>query len=183
MMLNHCIKILFILLFASNCYALETISEYSNETISVLNEELRKIDNNINNAVLLSGNQTISDIKNFTSSPIVPTPTTDYQASTKKYVDDTASFGNWTDKTSSYGEQQVTTNGFVTVFTATAATWILYTSATSSIAENQTNMRIGGSANEAYSSGCCPIPKNHYWKIVVSEGTLTSVNWIPLNNS
>ena len=32
--------------------------------------------------------QTIAGVKNFTSSPIVPTPTTDYQAATKKYVDD-----------------------------------------------------------------------------------------------
>lgn len=38
--------------------------------------------------VKLTWNQTISDIKTFLLSPIVPTPTTDYQASTKKYVDD-----------------------------------------------------------------------------------------------
>ena len=34
--------------------------------------------------------QTISAVNTFTASPIVPTPTTDYQASTKKYVDDKA---------------------------------------------------------------------------------------------
>jgi hypothetical protein len=38
--------------------------------------------------VKTSGAQTIADVKTFSSSPIVPTPTTDYQASTKKYVDD-----------------------------------------------------------------------------------------------
>lgn len=38
--------------------------------------------------VKLSGNQTIADVKTFSISPVVPTPTTDYQASTKKYVDD-----------------------------------------------------------------------------------------------
>ena len=32
--------------------------------------------------------QTVAGVKTFSSSPIVPTPTTDYQASTKKYVDD-----------------------------------------------------------------------------------------------
>ena len=37
-----------------------------------------------------TGNETIADIKTFTSSPVVPTPTTDYQAATKKYVDDNA---------------------------------------------------------------------------------------------
>lgn len=41
-----------------------------------------------NTVVKLSGNQTIADVKTFSSSPIVPTPTTDYQAVTKKYVDD-----------------------------------------------------------------------------------------------
>jgi len=41
------------------------------------------------NAVLLTGNQTIlTGIKTFVVSPVVPTPTTEYQASTKKYVDD-----------------------------------------------------------------------------------------------
>ena len=35
----------------------------------------------------LTGDQTIAGVKTFSSSPIVPTPTTDYQASTKEYVD------------------------------------------------------------------------------------------------
>lgn len=37
--------------------------------------------------VKLAGDQTINGIKTFVSSPIVPTPTTDYQASTKLYAD------------------------------------------------------------------------------------------------
>lgn len=42
------------------------------------------------NAVNLTGDQSIaSGVKTFVVSPIVPTPTTDFQASTKKYVDDT----------------------------------------------------------------------------------------------
>lgn len=49
--------------------------------------------------VALSGNQTVSDVKTFSSSPIVPTPTTDMQAATKLYVD---------------------TNGFVVASTAEA---------------------------------------------------------------
>ena len=40
--------------------------------------------------VLNTGNETIAGIKTFSSSPIVPAPTTDLQASTKKYVDDNA---------------------------------------------------------------------------------------------
>jgi uncharacterized protein YbcV (DUF1398 family) len=38
--------------------------------------------------VKLTGNQSIDGIKTFTSSPVIPTPTTNFQASTKKYVDD-----------------------------------------------------------------------------------------------
>ena len=45
------------------------------------------------NYLNLSTNQTIASgaIKTFTTSPIVPTPTTNFQASTKKYVDDEVS--------------------------------------------------------------------------------------------
>lgn len=38
-------------------------------------------------AILLEGDQTIDDIKTFTSSPIVPTATTAFQPATKGYVD------------------------------------------------------------------------------------------------
>lgn len=38
-------------------------------------------------AVKLTGNQTIADVKTFSSSPIVPTPTTGTQAVNKDYVD------------------------------------------------------------------------------------------------
>ena len=37
--------------------------------------------------VKLTGDQTIEDVKTFTSSPIVPTPTADFQTATKQYVD------------------------------------------------------------------------------------------------
>jgi hypothetical protein len=39
---------------------------------------------NITNAVLLTTDQTVAGVKTFSSSPIVPAPTTDLQASTKK---------------------------------------------------------------------------------------------------
>jgi hypothetical protein len=35
-----------------------------------------------------TGNENVAGIKTFSSSPVVPTPTTDMQAATKKYVDD-----------------------------------------------------------------------------------------------
>ena len=43
---------------------------------------------NDNAVVKLTGAQTVQGVKTFESSPIIPTPTTDMQASTKKYVDD-----------------------------------------------------------------------------------------------
>lgn len=43
---------------------------------------------NDNVVVKLTGDQTVWGVKTFSSSPIVPTPTTDMQATTKKYVDD-----------------------------------------------------------------------------------------------
>lgn len=39
-------------------------------------------------AVMNTGNETIAGVKTFSSSPIVPAPTTNLQAATKKYVDD-----------------------------------------------------------------------------------------------
>jgi len=41
-----------------------------------------------------TGNQTVAGVKTFSSSPIVPTPTTDMQTSTKKYVDDNTDLVN-----------------------------------------------------------------------------------------
>lgn len=41
-------------------------------------------------AVKLTGNQTVAGVKTFSSSPIVPTPTTNFQACTKAYADTVA---------------------------------------------------------------------------------------------
>ena len=50
-------------------------------------------------AVKLTGDQTIADVKTFTSSPIVPTPTTNFQVATKQYVDSkTLNINTLTDK-------------------------------------------------------------------------------------
>lgn len=46
------------------------------------------------NLVDNQSDETINGIKTFTSSPIVPTPTTDFQAATKKYADDLAIAGS-----------------------------------------------------------------------------------------
>lgn len=53
--------------------------------------DLNHIEDGIDSMVSKTGNESITNVKTFTSSPIVPTPTTDMQAATKKYVDDNGS--------------------------------------------------------------------------------------------
>lgn len=75
---------------ASNTFSL------SSATQSTLAAVAGKADDST--VVKLAGAQTITGAKIFTNSPVVPTPTTDYQVATKKYVDDNAggSGGTWT---------------------------------------------------------------------------------------
>ena len=61
---------------------------------SVVPKSLEDIIDTLDSSIVkLTENQTIDDVKTFTSSPIVPTPTTDFQVATKKYVDDAISVG------------------------------------------------------------------------------------------
>lgn len=64
-------------------------------TQSTLAQVANKADDNA--VVKLSGAQSVAGVKTFSDSPVVPTPTTDYQVATKKYVDDNSgSLGSWT---------------------------------------------------------------------------------------
>lgn len=73
--------------------------------------------------VKLTGNQTVAGAKTFSTSPIVPTPTTDFQAATKKYVDDNSGGGGGSSgllavhsyNPSSQVEAQTTSTSFVDV--------------------------------------------------------------------
>ena len=52
--------------------------------------------NDLNSAVVhKTGNETVAGIKTFTSSPIVPTPTTDTQVANKSYVDSNTGGATW----------------------------------------------------------------------------------------
>ena len=56
---------------------------------SIVPKSLEDIIDTLDSSIVkLTGNQTISGVKTFASSPIVPTPTTNFQVATKKYVDD-----------------------------------------------------------------------------------------------
>ena len=61
---------------------------------SIVPKSLEDIIDTLDSSIVkLTGNQTISGVKTFASSPIVPTPTTNFQVATKKYVDDAISVG------------------------------------------------------------------------------------------
>ena len=60
-------------------------------TISGTLSNQTDLNNALNSKVGTSGNETIAGVKTFSSSPIVPAPTTNMQVATKKYVDDSVS--------------------------------------------------------------------------------------------
>jgi hypothetical protein len=59
-----------------------------NDLIDEMQAELDARDLTIAAKVALTGNETVAGIKTFSSSPVIPAPTTDLQPATKKYVDD-----------------------------------------------------------------------------------------------
>lgn len=61
---------------------------YISQDMTDANDNFIEIYDALDTKVALTGNETIAGVKTFSSSPVVPTPTTDYQASTKKYADD-----------------------------------------------------------------------------------------------
>jgi len=96
----------------------------------------------------------------------------------------TASLGSWVDKSSSYGAQQATTDGFVLAYSGKnlgdGQTIRGYTDANA----NPTTVRqecMGSAGVTIGGSICMPVKKNDYWKVVVSAGTPT-VYWIPLGS-
>jgi hypothetical protein len=69
--------------------------------------------------VKLTTDQTIAGVKTFSSSPVVPTPTTDMQAATKKYADDLAIAGSPNASTTMKGIVEEATQAEVDAGTAT----------------------------------------------------------------
>jgi len=89
-------KALFLLfLIVSPAFAQEQIVDFTESSLPVLNEELRRIRadirNDSENYVSLTGAETVAGVKTFSSFPITPSsaPTTDYQVANVKFVNDT----------------------------------------------------------------------------------------------
>ena len=104
-------------------------------------------------SVKLTENQTIDGVKTFTSSPIVPTPTTDFQVATKKYVDDAASVGgiglSIGDKTKLDGIEEQATKNKTDAFLLNRSnhTGTIPISVVENLEQKLANISIGGSVS------------------------------------
>ena len=146
-------------------------------------------------AALLTGDQTIAGVKTFSSSPVVPAPTTDLQASTKKYVDDvkivpakiTNVFSAWETKT--FGQTyEALTDGIVCCHIT--ATNTAYVRGLTDENETPTTVRVrawntyGYSSPNTLKSGLTmPVKKGDHWKVENDGGSTPSssaVYWLPI---
>ena len=104
-------------------------------------------------SVKLTENQTVAGVKTFTSSPIVPTPTTDFQVATKKYVDDAASVGgsglSIGDKTKLDGIEEQATKNKTDAFLLNRSnhTGTIPMSVVENLEQELANISIGGSVS------------------------------------
>lgn len=96
-------------IFAANVLArFEAIEDWATDVKSIAGTSLQT-----------TGNQTITaGVKTFVVSPIVPTPTTDYQPATKKYVDD-AGYAKFVDSKATTTDGGTFTSGSWTKRTVT----------------------------------------------------------------
>jgi hypothetical protein len=136
--------------------------------------------------VQMTGNQTVAGIKTFSSSPVVPTPTTDMQTSTKKYVDDTADshiaaigslFGAWASKNDNT-VYQAATDGFVCAYSDSSGAAIGLTDSSNPPTTRRQGCNYGGW--EKTGTMMMPVRKGNYWKTYNSDNKVQTVWWIPL---
>lgn len=162
-------------------------------TSSLIKDVRSFIGSGLNNVVRLTDDQTVAGTKTFTSFSVTPSsaPTNNYHVSNKKYVDDkfpTSSvsgiIGSRSDKSSSYGAQQATTDGFVEV----VASWGdggVCDYMVEGFTDSATNPTIRKGLvhipvipdNGAVRGGsfCMFVKKNEHWKVVRTvTGTPTS---------
>ena len=106
----------------------------------------------LNGKVNNSGNEVISGIKTFSSSPIVPTPTTDMQSSTKKYVDDS--------KTEIQSKQIIAGTGLTGGGAISADRTLNVVSANDGITSNADNIQLNTIDNLSSTSPTKPLSAN-----------------------
>lgn len=151
---------------SSNTFSLNSATQSTLATVS------GKADDNA--VVKLTGAQSVAGVKTFSDSPIVPTPTTDYQVATKKYVDDNAggSGGAWT----TLAAADFGSTGYNLLFTETS---------TDIIANKDVMIYIRARASNDYGNVSCFIPKgsivSQYDTLIATKGSGSNfVEWISL---
>lgn len=138
-------------------------------------------------AVVKTGIQTIAGVKTFSSSPIVPAPTTDLQAATKKYIDDLVSalaFGTRTTDDSLSNPLALNSiykagsDGFVTGF-QTGGNGLLdvITDASSTPTTHVWNTQGGTGTLQGF---CVPIKKDDYWQVTSAGSAI--IFWLPIGS-
>lgn len=125
--------------------------------------------------VKITGNQTVAGVKTFSSSPIVPTPTTDYQVATKKYADDLSFAGVNNASDIAKGIVQEATQSEVNTGTATGSTGArLYVNP--SFLPSSTLLASDGSDGDVtISSGTTTLTRDMYYNNLTVNGTGTLV--------
>jgi len=105
-------------------------------------------------AVQNTGDETIAGVKTFTSSPIVPAPTSDLQAATKKYVDDAITGGGgYTDEQAQDAVGNILTDSSEIDFTYDDATPSIAASLkANSIDESKLDASVNASLDKADSA-------------------------------
>lgn len=182
------LAILLFISYNSACLAGEQITGFEEKDVAVLNEELRKNSDEINQSVKLSKDQTISGTKTFSSFPITPSsaPTSNYEVANKKYVDDSIdaitypALGAWTTP-SSNTVYQAATDGFVMVYGYFAGAGTIYIYSDGSNPPTTARAQVSNNSN-FYGYLIVPVRKSDYWKITGDGGaTAVGVYWIPLS--
>ena len=120
------------------------------------------------NIMHLTGAETAAGVKTFSSSPIVPTPTTDYQAATKEYVDDsvgTKKLGSWENRSVST-VYLASTDGFVvaSVYADANADVLGYSDSSATPTTLIARCRCDTSGTEV-ASITFPVRKGDYWRV------------------
>ena len=148
------------------------------------------LNQDLSTAVILTGDQTVAGVKTFSSSPIVPTPTTDYQASTKKYVDDQIAavpaqvgFGAWAAKSANTA-YLASTDGIVVAYLhiSGGGTLQILTDAANPPTTARAYLHTGSGTTEVGSSLTVPVRKGDYYLISQSGGSGFYAYWLPMGS-
>lgn len=147
---------------------------YRNEAEGFRDEaEAYALSINPNDIVHKSGDETIADIKTFTSFPIAPSsaPTTAYQVANKKYVDDNKSIAVPVRQTVLKGN--VDTSGFSAFGGSTGSTTVTASSTLVATCADGVNDRVGTIVNPSW-TGLSTNGTMYLYLDIATDGTCTT---------